>query len=103
MQRLAQVAKSSGGRAIRTIPLLFKCACTAMDMTSGTFITSFIASLQRTDLPFPDQDHGFDQVLATNPLLADGKIHAILAFGVTATGAVGARPDSGRTIQCTAP
>jgi len=74
-----------------------------MDMTSGTFITSFIASLQRTDLPFPDQDHGFDQVLATNPLLADGKIHAILAFGVTATGAVGARPDSGRTIQCTAP
>ena len=92
MQRLAQVAKSSGGRAIRTIPLLFKCACTAMDMTSGTFITS----LQRTDLPFPE-------VLATNPLLADGKIHAILAFGVTATGAVGARPDSGRTIQCTAP
>src|SRR5580658_9162182 len=32
------------------------------DATSGTLIAMFVADNLRTDLPFPDQDHGFDQV-----------------------------------------
>jgi uncharacterized protein (TIGR03437 family) len=70
------------------------------DNTSGTLIATFVASLLRTDLPYPDQDHGFDQIFATNPLLADGKSHTIYAYGITAAGATGPLNGNGKTIQC---
>ncbi len=71
------------------------------DATSGTLIATFVADQLRTDLPFPDQNHGFDQVFALNPVLADGKTHAIYAYGVTASGASGPLNGNGMTIQCT--
>src|SRR5437868_3841084 len=45
------------------------------DATTGTLVSSFTADLLRTDLPFTDQNHGFNQTLTSNPLLADGKSH----------------------------
>ena len=70
------------------------------DTASGTFIASFTANLLRSDLPFSDQNHGFNQTFAVNPLLADGKNHAILAYDVTASGATGPLSGNGKTIQC---
>jgi uncharacterized protein (TIGR03437 family) len=70
------------------------------DATVGTFIATFAANLLRSDLPYPDQNHGFDQIFATSPLLADGKIHAIFAYGVTANGITGTLSGNGKTIQC---
>ena len=70
------------------------------DVSSGTLIATFLASLLRTDLPYPDQDHGFDQTFVTNPLLADGKSHAVYAYSVTAGGAARPLSGNGKTIQC---
>lgn len=70
------------------------------DITSGTLVSTFVANLLRTDLPFSDQNHGFDQIFATSPLLADGKSHSLYAYGITATGTAGALNGNGKTIQC---
>jgi hypothetical protein len=70
------------------------------DATSGTLVQTFLANLPRTDLPYPDQNHGFDQTFSTNPLLADGKAHSIYAYGVIASGATGPLNGNGKTIQC---
>ncbi len=70
------------------------------DAASGTFIAMFVADVLRTDLPYPDQNHGFDQTFATNPLLADGNSHTIYAYGLTANGATGPLNGNGKTIQC---
>lgn len=70
------------------------------DAASGTLVATFEANLLRSDLPFPDQSHGFDQTFATNPILADGKSHAIHAYGVAASGATGPLNGNGKMIQC---
>ncbi len=70
------------------------------DSTSGTLVATFLADLLRTDLPYPDQNHGFDQTFPLNPILADGKSHTIYAHGITAAGASGPLNGNGKTIQC---
>lgn len=70
------------------------------DTTSGRLVASFVANLLRSDLPFSDQNHGFDQSFPGNLLLGDGKPHAINAYGVTASGAIAPLNGTGKTLQC---
>ena len=70
------------------------------DAGSGVLVTTFTANLLRSDLPFADQNHGFNQALGDNPLVADGKSHAIYAYGVTASGATGPLAANGKAMQC---
>jgi uncharacterized protein (TIGR03437 family) len=70
------------------------------DNTSGTLVTSFIASLLRSDLPFSDQNHGFDHIFVGDAGLSDGKDHTIYAYGVSNAGVVGALTSNGQTLHC---
>jgi uncharacterized protein (TIGR03437 family) len=70
------------------------------DATSGTLDTSFIANLLRTDLPFPDQNHGFDHVFIGDAGLADGKDHTIYVYGVSNSGVTAALSSNGQTLHC---
>ncbi len=70
------------------------------DGTSGTLDTSFIANLLRTDLPFPDQNHGFDHVFIGDAGLADGKDHTIYVYGVSNSGVTAALSSNGQTLHC---
>lgn len=70
------------------------------DLISGTLVATFVANLLRSDLPFSDQNHGFDQTFVTNPLLADGKSHSLYAYGVTASGGTGPLNGNAKIIQC---
>ena len=61
------------------------------------FSTTITANLVRTDLPFTDQNHGFNQVL---PLI-DGQPHKINVYGVLVSGAVQLLNNgSSRALQC---
>jgi uncharacterized protein (TIGR03437 family) len=52
------------------------------DIGVGHFVLSTIANLSRPDLPFPDKDHGFDVLLPADPVVVDGKSHALFVYGV---------------------
>ena len=71
------------------------------DNTVGTLVATFSANQLRSDLPFPDQNHGFDQAFTIDPILADGKSHTLYAYGVTSSGVAGPLNGNGKTIQCT--
>src|ERR1019366_5362236 len=68
------------------------------DATSGTLLATLVANLLRSDLPFADQNHGFDENLASNVLLGDGKGHAIYAYGVAASGSAGPLNGNGKIL-----
>lgn len=70
------------------------------DPASGTLVAVVTANLLRSDLPFPDQNHGFDQSLTNNFHLGDGKSHVINAYGVSSGGAVGQLNGKDKKIQC---
>jgi hypothetical protein len=67
------------------------------DSTTGNLVTTVTASLLRTDLPYPDQNHGFSQTL---PSLIDGQIHAINAYAVGIDGTTKVLNGPGKTLQC---
>lgn len=67
------------------------------DSTSGTLVSTITANLPRTDLPYTDQNHGFNQIL---PLI-DGQPHTINVYGVLASGtALPLNNGTRRTLQC---
>jgi uncharacterized protein (TIGR03437 family) len=70
------------------------------DAASGTLDTSFIANLLRTDLPFSDQNHGFDHIFIGDAGLADGRDHTIYAYGVSNAGVAGPLSSNGQTVHC---
>ena len=48
----------------------------------GTFLVEVLADQLRRDLPWADQNHGFNYQFDINPgLLDDGKIHTIYVYG----------------------
>jgi len=67
------------------------------DAVTGTLVTTLTAGLLRTDLPYPDQNHGFNQAL---PALVDGQVHAINAYAVGVNGTTKILNNPGRTLQC---
>lgn len=72
--------------------------------SSGTFITSVIANMPRTDLPYPDQNHGFVYQFSSGSGLYDGLPHQIYLYGIDATGDSNAGLKPGpETITCPAP
>lgn len=65
------------------------------DTNSGVLVAALVANMLRTDLPFTDQNHGFDTALLNNPGLTDGKNHIINVYGVAQSGATGLLGDAG--------
>ena len=67
---------------------------------TGFLVTTTIANILRPDLPFPDQNHGFDFSLPPDPGIADGLAHTIFAYGVGIDGLPGLLNNSGQPMRC---
>jgi uncharacterized protein (TIGR03437 family) len=63
-------------------------------------VSSTTAGLLRSDLPYPDQNHGFDFALPPDPALADGKPHKLFAYGIDVHGRAELLNASGNAIRC---
>lgn len=67
----------------------------------GVLVTTFVASVTRTDLPYKDKNHGFVYKFDQNSKLYDGKDHKLFLYGVDATGNANALLKlSPKTIHC---
>jgi xylan 1,4-beta-xylosidase len=71
---------------------------------SGLLVTTLLADRPRPDLPFPDQNHGFEHSFTAAEInaagLADGQPHPLYAYGVSHSGAVVALTANGKPVQC---
>lgn len=67
----------------------------------GVLVTTFVASVIRTDLPYKDKNHGFVYKFDLNSKLFDGKDHKLFLYGVDATGQANALLKlSPKVIRC---
>jgi hypothetical protein len=66
---------------------------------AGVLIYSELAQALRPDLPFADQNHGFDTALLSDNGLFDGQSHSIYAYAVSGTTRTSLN-GSPKSIQC---
>jgi hypothetical protein len=70
------------------------------DNLSGTPVATFPANQLRSDLPFPDQNHGFDHIFIGDAGLSDGNDHALYAYATSNAGVVGPLDGNGAVLHC---
>src|ERR1035437_7063887 len=56
------------------------------DATTGQPVVTVVADLPRSDLPFPDKNHGFSALFLRDSGLADGQAHQLYTYAIVPVG-----------------
>jgi hypothetical protein len=69
----------------------------------GVYLASVMATILRTDLPYPDQNHGFNYTFPLSSAIYDGHPHAVYAYGIaiSSTSSNALLNLSGKSVTCT--